>query len=77
MATMNFSVPPDAKKAFDHAFAGENKSAVLTDLMRQAIEERRRRRRRARAIQKLLRLRKEARALSDETIRPARIKGRP
>lgn len=50
MGTMNFSVPEDVKQDFDRTFAGENKSAVLTDLMRQAIEERRRRARRAQAI---------------------------
>ena len=77
MATMNFSVPPEVKKAFDDVFAGENKSAVLTELMRQAIEERGRRRRRARAVERLLKLRKEARPLSDAAIRRARIKGRP
>jgi hypothetical protein len=37
MATMNFSVPSDVKEAFDKAFKGENKSAVLTGLMRQAV----------------------------------------
>lgn len=47
MATINFSVPEDVKQAFNKTFAGENKSAVRTDLMRQAIEDRRRRRRRA------------------------------
>jgi hypothetical protein len=34
MATVNFSVPSDIKQAFDKAFAGENKSAVVADLMR-------------------------------------------
>jgi hypothetical protein len=30
MATVNFSVPDDVRAAFDKAFAGANKSAVLT-----------------------------------------------
>lgn len=77
MATVNFSVPSDVKQAFDKAFAGQNKSAVLTDLMRQAVEERRRRRRRARVIERLLQLRKKARRVSDRTIRAARRRGRP
>lgn len=77
MATMNFSVPPDVKKAFDRTFAKENKSAVLTDLMRQAVEERRRRRRRARAITALLALRKTGRRVNDRMIRGARVHGRP
>ncbi len=77
MATMNFSVPGDVKKAFDKAFARQNKSAVLTDLMRQAVEERRRRQRRARAIAKLLELRKKVRRVTDSAIRTARVRGRP
>jgi len=77
MATMNFSVPADVKKAFDRVFARENKSAVLTDLMRQAVEERRRRRRQARAITALLALRKKARRVSDRVLRAARVHGRP
>lgn len=40
MGTVNFSVPCDVKKAFNEAFEGENKSAILTQLMRQAVEAR-------------------------------------
>jgi hypothetical protein len=40
MATMNFSVPDDVRAAFNKAFAGTNKSALLTGLIRQAVEER-------------------------------------
>lgn len=77
MATMNFSVPSDVKNAFDKTFAGQNKSAVLTDLMRQAVEERNRRRRRARAIAKLLELRRRTRPIGDAAIRRARTRVRP
>ena len=77
MATMNFSVPSEVKDAFDKAFAGENKSAVLTDLMRQAVEERKLRRRRARAIEQVLELRKRIQPVSERAIRAARSKGRP
>ena len=45
MATMNFSIPDDVKRAFNKAFEGENKSAVITGLMRRAIEEKERKRR--------------------------------
>jgi hypothetical protein len=38
MATMNFSVPDDVRAAFNKAFAGTNKSALLTGLIRQAVE---------------------------------------
>lgn len=40
MATMNFSIPDDVKEAFNEAFKDDNKSAVITGLMRRAIEER-------------------------------------
>ena len=76
MATVNFSVPADVKEAFDKAFGRENKSAVLTELMRQAVEERQRRRRRARAIEKLLALRKRSRRVTDRSIQAARKHGR-
>lgn len=77
MATMNFSVPGDVKQAFDKTFAGENKSAVLTNLMRQAIEDRRRWKRRSRAIARLLDLRKKVRLVTDKSISAARRHGRP
>jgi hypothetical protein len=77
MATVNFSVPPDVKEAFDKAFGRQNKSAVLTELMRQAVDERRRRQRRVKAVEKLLALRKRARRVTDNDIRSARRRGRP
>ena len=77
MATVNFSVPADVKEAFDRAFRRENKSAVLTDLMRQAVEERRRRQRRIKAVEQLLALRKRTPQVTDKTIRTARRRGRP
>jgi hypothetical protein len=77
MATVNFSVPADVKEAFDKEFARQNKSAVLTELMRQAVEERRRRQRRAKAVEKLLALRKQTRPVTDRNIRSARRRGRP
>lgn len=51
MATINFSVPENVKKAFNEAFAGENKSAVPTRLLQRAVEERERQKRRAAAIE--------------------------
>jgi hypothetical protein len=77
MATMNFSVPEQVKRDFQETFAGDNKSAIIADLMRRAVEERRRRQRRAVAIDALLELRKEAPAATQaETVR-ARRQGRP
>lgn len=77
MASVNFSVPDDVKEAFNKAFAGENKSGVLTRLMRQAIEERRRQRRRAAAVSALFKLRRRLRPVTDRQIRKARQTGRP
>jgi hypothetical protein len=77
MATVNFSVPADVKEAFDKVFGRQNKSAVLTELMRQAVDERRRRQRRAKAVEKLLALRKQAQRVTDKDIRSARRRGRP
>ena len=77
MATMNFSVPSDVKEAFDKAFRRHNKSAVLTELMRQAVNERQRRGRRDRVVEKLLALRKRTRRITDRAVRAARRRGRP
>lgn len=77
MATVNFSVPVDVKKAFNKTFEGENKSAILAALMRQAVEERKRRKRRALAVEALLKLRRRIRPATDTAIRQARRKGRP
>jgi len=77
MATVNFSVPSDVKDAFDKAFRRQNKSAVLTDLMRQAIEEHRRLQRRAKVVEQLLALRKRTRRVTDTVVRAARRRGRP
>lgn len=73
MGTVNFCVPDAVKRAFDRTFAGENKSGVLTRLMRQAIEERERQRRRAAAVDALLRLR----PVAGRELRKARRAGRP
>jgi hypothetical protein len=77
VATVNFSVPEDVKRTFNRAFAGANKSAILAQLMRQAVEERRRQERRRRAIERLLRLRRTMRPVAEVAIRVARVKGRP
>jgi metal-responsive CopG/Arc/MetJ family transcriptional regulator len=77
MATVNFSIPEDVKKQFDKVFAGKNKSAVLTQLMQQAIEEQKRLGQRQRAIDQLLALREQAPRVTDKAIRLARTKGRP
>ena len=77
MATINFSVPDDVKDAFTKAFKGENKSAILTRLLRDAVEERKRQKRRMTAINAILRLRAKSIAVTDNEIRKARKSGRP
>jgi hypothetical protein len=78
---MNFSVPDDLKKAFNKAFKGENKSAVVAELMRKAIEERERRAKQDKDldafIEELLRIRAEDPPMTDEEIRRIRVEGRP
>lgn len=77
MATVNFSVPDEVKEAFNQAFSGINKSAVIARLMMEAVEEERRRERRARAVGALLELRRQSPTAGDAAIRRARVRGRP
>ena len=77
MATVNFSVPDDIKAEFDRVFDGQNKSAVIADLMRKAVVEVKRRKRREDIFRTLTQRRKKRLSISDEEIRAARITGRP
>lgn len=54
MTTVNFSVPDDVKQAFNAAFEGQNKSAVLTQLMRDAVQRVEEQRRSRAAIGRIL-----------------------
>lgn len=77
MATVNFSVPDEVKKAFDRAFKDSNKSAVIADLMRKAVADVDRQKRRA-ALFRSLTERRDARPhASDSEIRATRTAGRP
>ena len=77
MATVNFSVPEEVKKAFDETFRGKNKSAILARLMTQAVENEKRIQRRVRAIDALLHVRASAPSVTESEVRAAREKGRP
>ena len=77
MATVNFSVPDVVSDAFNEAFKGRNKSAIIAELMREAVDRFRRRRRSHEAIVRILERRRDRRALSDDDIRFARRAGRP
>lgn len=72
MATVNFSVPDDIRQEFNHLFENENKSAILTRLMQQAIEEKKQQQRRQLAIEKILQLRTTQAPVSATDIEQAR-----
>lgn len=77
MATVNFSVPDDVKKAFDRAFKDQNKSAVIAELMRQAVAEAERTKRRAELFRRLTDDRRLRPKVADQAVRRARTAGRP
>lgn len=77
MATVNFSVPDEVKDAFNATFAGQNKSAVIAELMREAIERERRRQRSVEAIDRLLERHESAPVRTTAQLLASRRKGRP
>jgi hypothetical protein len=54
MATVNYSIPDEVKELFNTAFIGRNRSAVVSELMRQAAEHELLLRRRQEAIDAVL-----------------------
>lgn len=72
MATVNFSVPDDVKEAFNIAYKGQNKSAVIAELMREAVERAERKLRHREAIANILARRAEMEPVTDAEIRAAR-----
>jgi metal-responsive CopG/Arc/MetJ family transcriptional regulator len=76
MATVNFSVPDDVKAEFDKTFGGQNKSAVIADLMRKAVADAKLRNRRVDIFRTLTQRRTERPSLSDAQIRISRNSGR-
>ncbi len=77
MSTVNFSVPEDVKAAFNATFEGQNKSAVITDLMREAVERVQAKRRSQAACLSILNRRKHAPVVTPEQVCAAREAGRP
>lgn len=57
MAKVSFGVPEEVKVAFDRAFGHTNKSQVIAQLMRDAVESEARARRRSSATRAIRRLR--------------------
>jgi len=77
MATVNFSVPDEVRKAFNESFRGHNKSAVIAELMREAVDRAHRRQASHDAIGRILQRHRRAPARSDEDIRKTRQQGCP
>ncbi len=77
MSTGNFSVPEEVKQAFNETFQGQNKSAIIADLMREAVERAERKQRHHKAIARILQRRKTAPTVKEADIRAAREQGRP
>ena len=76
MPTVNFSVPEDVKIAFNTVFEGQNKSAVIADLMRDAVGREQRRKQHCSAVDRILANRLSAPRISEAEFRGAREEGR-
>ena len=76
MATVNFSVPEEVKQSFNQTFAGQDRSTIITGLMRRAVEEATRKKRRQEAFRQLTEARSERPALPDDELYRLRNEGR-
>lgn len=76
MGTVNFSIPDDVKDAFNAVFEGQNKSAIVTQLMREAVERAELKQRSRSAITRILQAQPKAPVRSAKTLRAVRGKGR-
>ena len=77
MPTVNFNIPEDIKNAFNTVFEGQNKSAVIADLMRDAVAREQRRKRHCSAVDRILANRMNAPRFSEAGFRAACEDGRP
>lgn len=77
MPTVNFSVPEDVKNAFNITFEGQNKSAVIAELMRDAVAREQRRQKHCNAVDRILAGRINAPRMTEAEFRAAREEGRP
>jgi hypothetical protein len=77
MATVNFSVPDDVKAEFDKFFGSQNKSAVIAELMRNAVAEAKRRKQRESIFRTLTQRRSQRPSLSGNQARASRLSNRP
>jgi len=77
MATVNYSVPDDVKEAFNFAYQGHNKSAVIADLMMEAVERAARKQRQHEAIANILVRRAKIEPVTEAEMNAAREELRP
>ena len=77
MPRVSFNVSADVKEAFNTAFEGQNKSAVVADLMREAVERAQSKQRGKDAYLRILARRKHAPTITEAEFRAAREEGRP
>jgi len=77
MSTINISVPEKVKAAFDRAFSGRNKSAIIAELMQRAVRELKQRKQREALFEALTARRHDRPQTSAGSVRRARVAGRP
>ena len=77
MAAVRFKIPDEVEDAFNAAYAGQDKNAVITELMWEAIERVERQRQRHAAIHRILDRRSRAPVRSESELAAARREGRP
>jgi hypothetical protein len=77
MPTVNFSIPEPVQQAFNEAFAGRNKSAIIAELMREAVERELRQQRSRQAIERIVARRPKAPLRDKPALATARRAGRP
>ena len=68
MATMNFSIPDDVKERFNQTFVNSNKSAIVAQLLEEAIDRAERKQQSDLAIQRILAIRKSNKPASTKMI---------
>ena len=76
MATMNFSIPEDVKTRFNLIFFNSNKSAIVAELLEEAISRAERKARSDLAIQQILAIRQSNMLQSTKAILRARDESR-
>lgn len=77
MSTVSFSLPDDVEQAFNATFAGQNRNAVIADLMREAVRRAQTGQQDIGAIDRVLAQYAHAPSLTDAELRSAREEGHP